>query len=58
MVAGQVDPVTGPVATRSGFVRDAFPGNRVPASRLSADAIRLMQLYPEPNQPGLNNNYA
>ncbi len=22
-----------------------------------ADAVRLLQLYPEPNQPGLNNNY-
>jgi hypothetical protein len=54
---GQVDPVTGLVATRAGFVRDAFPGNLIPASRLSAEALRLMRLYPEPNQPGLNNNY-
>ncbi|MEO5739312.1 MAG: TonB-dependent receptor, partial [Vicinamibacterales bacterium] len=54
---GQVDPVTGIAATRAGFVRDAFPGNRVPTSRLSAEAVRLMQLYPAPNQPGLNNNY-
>ena len=54
---GQVDPVTGIVATRAGYVRDAFAGNQIPASRLSADALRLMRLYPEPNQPGLNNNY-
>src|SRR5687767_6293282 len=54
---GQVDPVTGRVATRDGFVREAFPGNRVPTSRLSADVVRLLSLYPEPNQPGLNNNY-
>lgn len=55
--AGQLDPVTGMVAARTGFVRDAFSGNRVPASRLNADAVRLLRLYPEPNQPGLNNNY-
>jgi Carboxypeptidase regulatory-like domain/TonB dependent receptor/TonB-dependent Receptor Plug Domain len=57
LVAGQVDPVTGLVATQTGFVRDAFADNRVPASRINADALRLMQLYPAPNQPGLNNNY-
>ena len=54
---GQIDPVTGLVATRAGFVRDAFPGNRIPAGRIDPNALRLMQLYPEPNQSGLNNNY-
>jgi hypothetical protein len=57
LAAGQVDPVTGLAATRAGFVRDAFAGNQIPAGRLSAAALRLMMLYPEPNQPGLNNNY-
>jgi hypothetical protein len=55
--AGQLDPVTGLVAARTGFVRDAFPGNQIPAGRLDANALRLMQLYPEPNLSGLNNNY-
>jgi outer membrane receptor protein involved in Fe transport len=55
--AGQVDPVTGMTAAQSGFVRDAFPGNRLPAGRLDPNAVRLMQLYPEPNLPGYNNNY-
>jgi carboxypeptidase family protein len=55
--AGQVDPTTGLAATRTGFVRDAFPGNQIPAGRLNANAVRLMQLYPEPNQAELNNNY-
>ncbi len=54
---GQVDPVTGIVATRAGFVRDAFPGNRIPANRIDPNALRLMQLYPEATLPGLNNNY-
>jgi hypothetical protein len=57
IVAGQMDPLTGLVAARSGFVRDPFAGNRVPASRLNANAVNLMQLYPAPNQPGLNNNF-
>jgi outer membrane receptor protein involved in Fe transport len=54
---GQIDPVTGMVATRAGSVRDAFAGNVIPASRIDARALRLMQLYPEPNQAGLNNNF-
>jgi outer membrane receptor protein involved in Fe transport len=55
--AGQIDPVTGIAAARAGFVRDAFAGNAIPAGRIDARALRLMQLYPEPNLPGLNNNY-
>jgi hypothetical protein len=55
--AGQIDPVTGVAATRAGFVRDPFAGNQIPTGRLSADAIRLLMLYPEPNVAGLNNNY-
>jgi hypothetical protein len=38
-------------------VRDPFAGNRIPISRLDANAVRLMGLYPEPNLAGLNNNY-
>jgi hypothetical protein len=55
--AGQVDPVTGVAATRAGFVRDPFAGNQIPGSRLDPRAVRLLQLYPEPNVAGLNNNY-
>jgi hypothetical protein len=58
VVAGQVDPVTGRVATGTGFVRDPFPGNIVPAGRLNPNAVRLMRLYPEPTLDGLFNNYA
>ena len=57
LTAGQLDPVTGIVAARAGFVRDAFPGNQLPISRIDPNAIKLLQLYPEPNQPGLLNNY-
>jgi len=54
---GQVDPVSGGVALSTGYVRDPFPGNRIPAGRIDPDALRLMQLFPAPNQPGLNDNF-
>jgi Carboxypeptidase regulatory-like domain/TonB dependent receptor-like, beta-barrel len=57
LTAGQVDPVTGLAATRTGFVRDAFSGNQIPVSRIDPNALKLLQLYPAANQPGLNNNY-
>ena len=56
--AGQVDPVTG---TRGGACRlRARRVRRQPDSRRAGstpNALKLMQLYPAPNQPGLNNNY-
>src|SRR5262245_21735681 len=57
LTAGQLDPVTGIVAVRSGFVRDPFSGNQLPTSRINANAVKLLNLYPAPNQPGLVNNY-
>ncbi|MBI1787910.1 MAG: carboxypeptidase regulatory-like domain-containing protein [Acidobacteria bacterium] len=40
-----------------GFVRDPFAGNLVPRSRLNANAVKLMELYPLPTGPGIFNNY-
>ncbi len=60
VTSGQVDPVTGRTATGTGFVRDPFLNNRIPANRLSASAIKLMNLYPAENfiQAGTQgNNY-
>jgi hypothetical protein len=54
---GQVDPVTGKVATATGYVRDPFPGNIIPPNRLDQVAIGLLNLYPAPTSPGLFNNY-
>jgi hypothetical protein len=55
---GQVfDPAT----TRdpgSGFVREPFAGNMLPANRLDANAIKLLNLFPAPNNSGLFNNYS
>jgi hypothetical protein len=58
VTAGQVDPVTGITAPSSGFVREPFAGNVIPAGRLDPNAVKLMNSYPPPNLPGLFNNYA
>ena len=35
------------------FVRDAFPGNRIPRARMDPVALKIIDLYGPPNQPGL-----
>ncbi len=40
-----------------GYVREPFDGNLLPTSRLDPNAIKLLNLYPSPNAPGLFNNY-
>lgn len=57
VTANQVDPVTGLTATGNGFVRDPFPGNQLPASRLDQNAIKILNLYAVPNRPGVVSNY-
>ncbi len=54
---GVADPVTGLMATGTGFVRDPFPGNIIPANRLDPNAIKILNLFPDPNGPGIFNNY-
>lgn len=75
VTAGQVDPVTGLAATKSGFVRDPFGScpinttnytssgcqtglNILPAGRLDPNAIKLLNLYPNPTTSSLFSNYA
>jgi hypothetical protein len=56
VTSGQIDAVTGDTATGGGYVRDPFPGNIIPASRLDPVAVKLLQLFPAPNNPGIVNN--
>jgi outer membrane receptor protein involved in Fe transport len=44
------DPAGGPPASRS-----PFPGNVIPPSRLSPQALAILQLVPVPNAPGTAN---
>jgi hypothetical protein len=50
---GAVVPVFDPLSTRAdgsgGFVRDQFPGNRLPANRVSPVSGRILALIPEPD---------
>ena len=70
---GQADPVSGLVATSTGFTRDPFgtcpPStltfttaacnlNMIPFGRVNADAIKLLNLYPHQTIPGTFGNFA
>jgi hypothetical protein len=73
VTTGVVDPVSGIAATTTGFVRDPFgtcaPSttsftiaacglNILPAGRLDANAIKLLNLYPAPSNGSLFSNFA
>lgn len=55
---GQLVQIFDPFSTRAnpavagGRIRDAFPGNRIPASQISPAARAMMALYPPANTPG------
>jgi Carboxypeptidase regulatory-like domain/TonB-dependent Receptor Plug Domain/TonB dependent receptor len=68
----QVDPVSGRLATATGFARDPFGScgastavytptgcglNQLPAARLDANAVKLLNLYPVPTNGGFTNNF-
>lgn len=72
VTAGVTDPVSGLTATKTGFVRDPFgtcaPStvsftaaacglNMLPAGRLDANAIALLNLYPAPTTSSLFSNF-
>src|SRR5271163_2018733 len=73
VTAGVVDPVSGLVATTTGFVRDPFGCsasmlsysiaacptlNIIPAGRLDPNAVKLLNLFPSPTTASLLNNFA
>src|SRR5262249_38917314 len=49
------DPLT--TGAGSSPSRDPFPNNTIPASRMDPVGLALMDLYPDPNLPGLAGNY-
>ena len=57
LATGQPDPVTGDTALATGYVRDPFPGNLIPAKRVDPVAAGLLKLYPVPTISSIYNNY-
>ena len=52
------DPATTrPNPNGTGFVRDPFPGNIIPASRISPISRNLQSYLPDPSNGNLQNNY-
>jgi hypothetical protein len=50
------DPnTTAPNPSGSGFVRQPFPGNVIPANRIDRVAANVMKFFPEPNQAPNNS---
>ena len=39
------------------FIRDEFPNDTIRPDQMSSIAVKYMQLYPEPNLPGISSNY-
>ncbi len=73
VTTGVVDPVSGIAAASTGFVRDPFgtcaPSttsftlslcnlNHLPAGRLDANAIKLLNLFPNPTSSGVFSNFS
>jgi outer membrane receptor protein involved in Fe transport len=58
--SGQLITVYDPLTTRasgSGYVRDPFPGNVIPLSRIDAISKQLLKYYPLPTNDGATNNF-
>jgi hypothetical protein len=50
------DPVTVQLQSNGSYVRNPFPGNIIPVSRMDKVGRNLMQYFPEPNAPPTNVN--
>ena len=51
------DPLTQTQNAQGQFVRTQFPGNIIPASRIDPVGQNILNLYPNPNLPGLASNF-
>ncbi|MBM3754548.1 MAG: DUF1416 domain-containing protein [Acidobacteria bacterium] len=63
--AGRLMPIYDPSTGRAegaNWVRDAFPGNRIPAARINPTSAKILSGYPDPNSstpgsPDWQNNF-
>ncbi len=54
---GSLQVIYNPLSTRpnpngSGYIRDPFPGNKIPSNLFDPVGAKVLSLYPLPNQPG------
>jgi hypothetical protein len=52
------DPLTTQTLPNESVVRTAFPGNVIPTNRINQAGLNLINLFPNPNLPGLVSNYS
>lgn len=52
------DPATTRQISPGVYVRDPFPGNHIPAGRLDPNAVKLLNLYPNPSTGSVFSNFA
>ena len=63
--SGRLMPIYDPLTGRqegANWVRDPFPGNRIPSNRINPSAAKIISLYPDPNSttpgsPDWQNNF-
>ena len=55
--AVQLNTTCTPGSTGTTVCRQPFAGNIIPAGRLYGPSLAFLNLFPEPNQPGLVNNF-
>ncbi len=58
--SGAIVPIFDPITTRvqdGTTIRTAFPGNRIPPSRISPLSAAISSYFPNPNAPGTQRNY-
>lgn len=60
ITSGAVDPSTGLVATKTGYIRDPIQGNNLTnvASGISSIASKIISYYPSPTTSALTNNFS
>ncbi|MGA1994796.1 MAG: TonB-dependent receptor [Bryobacteraceae bacterium] len=55
--SSSVFPTVYDPATWNGTTRTAFPGNVIPSSRIDPLAAKIQAYFPQPNLPGVSNNW-
>jgi hypothetical protein len=51
------DPSTQRPGASGRLARDPFPGNLIPRNRFDAPVPKIIEIYPDPNRPGLTQNF-